>query len=61
MPAYRSATDYNYHNSDQGKTVGQEPVELEKDGWVESQLEAGLIVEVAVDKPAKAAKKDQGE
>jgi len=58
MPVYRSNTDYHYHNSDQGKTVSQEPVELEKDSWVDSQLEAGLIVEVYGEKPAKSAKKD---
>lgn len=58
---YRSNTDYHYHNSEQAKTVGQEPVEMEKDGWVESQLAAGNIVEVAVEKTAKPAKKDQGE
>ena len=61
MKLYRSATDYNYHNSDQGQTVGQEPVGLELDGWVESQLEAGLIIEVGEVKPAKSTKKDPAE
>jgi len=61
MPLYRSNTDYRYHNSEQGKTVAQEPVELEKDGWVEAQLEAGLIVEIVGEKSAKPSKKEQGE
>lgn len=60
MAKYKSNTEYFYHNSDQGKTVAAEPVELELDGWVQAQLDAGLIVEVVeatAEAPAQAADK----
>ena len=63
MAFFRSVTDFNYHHPFQGKRIGSEPVRLERDSWLDSQIDAGLIEEVKdepVDKPAKAEKK-QGE
>lgn len=62
MPLYRSATGNIYvHPFQENKTIAGEPTLLELDSWVESQLEAGLIIEVGEVKPAKSTKKDPAE
>lgn len=56
MPRFKSLTDFVYHNSAQDKTVGFDPVQMDKDGWTEAQVAAGLIEEIVEEKPAKAKK-----
>lgn len=62
MPFFKTTTDRNYvHPFQDSKVIGTEPVQLERDNWLESQIAAGLIAEVVEDKPTKIGKKEQAE
>lgn len=62
MPFFKTTTDRNYvHPVQDSKVIGTEPVQLERDNWLESQIAAGLIAEVVEDKPTKVGKKEQAE
>ena len=62
MPFFKTTTDRNYvHPFQDRKVIGTEPVQLERDNWLESQIAAGLIAEVVEDKPTKVGKKEQAE